>query len=60
MPILRTPLIFGLALVFSYTSFKEPLKIVVMIVSFGAIALDIGAWWLAKAAAGLAPFVIIG
>lgn len=53
-------LIFGLAIVFSRTKFSEPIKIIVMLVSFGAIILDIGAWWLAKAAEPMAFLVILG
>jgi hypothetical protein len=53
-------LIFGLVLVFSFTRFSELIKGIIYIISFGAIVVDIGAWWLAKAASGAAFLVIIG
>ena len=52
--------IFILAMIFSYTRFSEPLKLIVMILSFGSIVLDLGSWWLAKLSGALAPLVIIG
>ncbi|TFG64514.1 MAG: hypothetical protein E4H36_02795 [Spirochaetales bacterium] len=54
------PIIFLLALVFSFTLYNEKLKAVVIGFSFLAILFDIGSWWLAKAAAGAAPLVILG
>jgi len=53
-------LVFLLCLVFSFTSFAEPLKIAVMAFSLGSIVADIGSWWLAKFVASLAPLVILG
>lgn len=54
------PIIFLLALVFSFTLYNEKLKAVIIAFSFLAILFDIGSWWLAKAAAGAAPLVILG
>ncbi|MBT3272205.1 MAG: hypothetical protein HN368_03545, partial [Spirochaetales bacterium] len=53
-------LIFGLVLVFSYTRFSELIKTLVYTLGFGAIVLDIGAWWLAKIWKGAAFLVILG
>ena len=53
-------LIFGLVLIFGLTKFSEVIKIIVITFSFGSLVVDLGAWWLAKLAAGLAPLVIIG
>jgi len=53
-------LVFLLCLVFSFTAFSEPVKIVVMAFSLCSIVADIGSWWLAKFVASLAPLVIIG
>ena len=53
-------LIFGLVLVFSFTKYSEVIKIIVVSISFAAILLDVGSWWLAKAFSGMAPFVILG
>jgi hypothetical protein len=53
-------LVFLLCLVFSFTAFAEPLKILVLAFSLGSIVADIGSWWLAKFAAVLAPLVIVG
>ncbi len=52
--------IFLLAMVFANTRFSETLKLIAMIVSFGAIIIDIGSWWLAKLSGALAPLVILG
>ena len=54
------PVVFILALIFSFSRFGEPLKTVVMGFSAIAIVLDVGAWWLAKLSAALAPLVILG
>jgi hypothetical protein len=53
-------LVFLLCLVFSFTAFAEPVKIVVMAFSLCSIVADIGSWWLAKFVASLAPVVILG
>jgi hypothetical protein len=52
--------VFGLVLIFSQTLFGEPIKIGVIAFAFLALLLDIGAWWLAKLASGLAFLVIVG
>ena len=54
------PVIFMLALIFSFTRFGEPLKTVVMGFSAAAIVLDVGTWWLAKLAGPLAFTVLLG
>ena len=54
------PVIFILVLIFSFTGFPEWLKLTVSIVSFGAIVLDVGSWWLAKLSSAAAPLVIVG
>ncbi|MGA2642184.1 MAG: hypothetical protein ABSG21_14925 [Spirochaetia bacterium] len=53
-------LVFLLCLVFSFTAFAEPVKIVVMAFSLCSIVVDIGSWWLAKFFAAMAPLVILG
>jgi hypothetical protein len=53
-------LVFLLCLVFSFTAFKEPIKIIVMAFSLCSIVADIGSWWLAKFFAAMAPLVILG
>lgn len=53
-------LVFLLCLVFSFTAFVEPVKIVVMAFSLCSIVADIGSWWLAKFFAAMAPLVILG
>jgi len=53
-------LVFLLCLVFSFTAFSEPIKIVVMAFSLCSIVVDIGSWWLAKFIAAAAPLVILG
>jgi hypothetical protein len=53
-------LVFLLCLVFSFTAFAEPTKIVVMAFSLCSIVVDIGSWWLAKFFAAMAPLVILG
>lgn len=52
--------IFILALIFLRTKFSETLKVIMMIISFGAIVLDVGSWWLTKASGAMAPLVIVG
>ena len=52
--------IFLLNMVFFYTAYPDGLKRFVSILSFSAIVLDIGSWWLAKLAPFFAVFVIIG
>jgi len=54
------PLLFLLAFVFSFTRYPEGRKALVMGFAFFALLLDIGSWWLAKLAAGLAVMVIVG
>jgi hypothetical protein len=53
-------IIFLLSFIFSFTLFSEKFKQFIYGLAFFAAALDIGGWWLAKSAAVLAPFVIIG
>jgi hypothetical protein len=53
-------LLFLLCLVFSFTSFAESTKTIVMAFSLGSVVADIGSWWLAKLVAALAPLVILG
>jgi hypothetical protein len=53
-------IVFLLCLVFSFTFFAEPVKIIIMAFSLGSIVADIGSWWLAKFVAALAPLVILG
>jgi hypothetical protein len=53
-------LVFLLCLVFSFTAFAEPVKIVVMAFSLCSIVADIGSWWLAKFFGAMAPLVILG
>jgi hypothetical protein len=53
-------LVFLLCLVFSFTAFTEPVKIIVMAFSLCSIVADIGSWWLAKFIAAMAPLVILG
>jgi len=52
--------IFLLVFIFSFSSYPEWLKMGIYIMSFSAIVLDIGAWWLAKFAPFFSVFVIIG
>jgi hypothetical protein len=54
------PVIFMLALIFSFTRFGETLKTLVMGFSAAAIVLDVGTWWLAKVSGALAVTVILG
>ena len=54
------PVVFLLVFIFSFTKFKENLKIGVVTLSFVAIILDVGTWWLAKLSAAAAPLVIVG
>lgn len=54
------PVVFILVFIFSFSRFGEGLKTVVMGFSAIAIVLDVGAWWLAKLSAALAPLVILG
>ncbi|MBN1411590.1 MAG: hypothetical protein JW969_12150 [Spirochaetales bacterium] len=53
-------IIFALALVFSFTSFKEIWKIIVIVGSFLSIVLDVGSWWLAKLSPAFSILVIAG
>ena len=53
-------LLFLLCFVFSFTTFAEPIKIIVTAFSLGSTVADIGSWWLAKFVAALAPLVILG
>ena len=52
--------VFLLAFIISFSSYPDWLKLVLYIVSFLAIFLDIGSWWLAKLAPGFAILVIVG
>jgi len=54
------PVIFLLCLVFSFTAFPLGLKGAIIVLSFCAIILDIGSWWLAKLAEAFAPLVLLG
>jgi hypothetical protein len=54
------PIMFLLVFVFSLTTFNEVLKTIIITFSFLSIIFDIGSWWLAKLAPGLAVFVILG
>ena len=54
------PLIFLLALVFAFTLFSDKVKTWVILFGFASIVLDIGSWWLAKAAGPLAITVVFG
>ncbi len=51
--------VFLLVFIFSFTLFSEKVKIAIYSISFLAVALDIGSWWLAKVASGAAFIVII-
>jgi hypothetical protein len=51
---------FVLIFIFSFTLYKEWIKIVVITFSSLAIPVDIGSWWLAKLSGALAPLVILG
>lgn len=53
-------ILFLLCLVFSFTAFTEPVKIIVMAFSLASIAADIGSWWLAKFVSAFAVLVILG
>ncbi len=53
-------IMFLLSLVFSFTLFSDKIKQSIFGLAFFAAALDIGAWWLAKFSASLAPLVLIG
>ncbi len=55
-----TPLIFILVFVLYRTSYNSKLKGVVAAVSFFAVFLDVGSWWLAKLSPSFAIIVIIG
>jgi hypothetical protein len=52
--------IFLLAFIFSFTKFSEKIKVSIFLLAFFASAFDVGAWWLAKSSASLAPLVIMG
>ena len=54
------PIIFILTFIFSFTTFPEKLKAVLMGFSFAAIVFDIGSWWLAKLSGPLAVLLIFG
>ena len=52
--------LFILVFIFSFTLYPSTWKSVIMIVSFLSIAMDIGAWWLAKLSPSFAILVILG
>jgi len=54
------PLMFCLAIVFSFTKFSDPLKGVVMVFAFASFTIDVAVWYLAKLWAWAAPLVIVG
>jgi hypothetical protein len=54
------PVIFLLALIFSFTTYKEGIKVFVMAFSFLSVPVDIGSWWLAKLSPALSVLVILG
>jgi len=54
------PVIFLLALIFSFTRWPQALKGVVMVFASLAILLDVGSWWLAKLSPALAILVLLG
>ena len=54
------PVMFALIFIFSFTLYKNWIKTLVIAFSAAAILADVGAWWLAKLAAFLAPVVILG
>jgi hypothetical protein len=54
------PILFLLAVVFAFTSYSDRFKTIVMGFAFFAILFDVGSWWLAKLAAGLAVLVTLG
>jgi hypothetical protein len=53
-------LVFILAMIFGGTRFSEKIKVIFITLSFGAIFLDLGSWWLAKLSGAMAPLVIVG
>ncbi len=54
------PLLFLLAIVFSFARYAEGSKSLVMGFAFLALFVDIGSWWLAKVSAAAAVLVIVG
>jgi hypothetical protein len=54
------PLIFLLVFIFAFTRWHETIKIILVSLSFLAICVDIGSWWLAKLSPAAAPLVIVG
>jgi hypothetical protein len=54
------PLMFCLAIVFSFTRFSDKLKGVVMVFAFASFTIDVAVWWMAKLWAWAAPLVIAG
>jgi hypothetical protein len=53
-------IVFLLVFIFSFTLFPEKFKQFLFTLSFLAVVIDVGAWWLAKASSALAPVVLIG
>jgi hypothetical protein len=52
--------IFLMVFIFSFTTFSERLKIIVMSIALFSLPLDIGSWWLAKLAPVFSILVIVG
>ena len=52
--------VFILVFIFSFSSFPDWVKLTLYLLSFFAIFLDIGSWWLAKLGPGFAILVIVG
>lgn len=52
--------IFLLVLIFSFTTFSEVIKTIVIAYSFLSLIVDVGFWWLAKLSPAFAVFVILG
>lgn len=54
------PLMFCLAIIFSFTRFSDKLKGVIIVYSFASFTVDVAIWYFAKLFAEAAPFVIFG
>ena len=54
------PLMFCLAIIFSFTRFSDKLKGVIIVFSFASFLIDVTIWYFAKLWAEAAPFVILG
>ena len=52
--------VFLLAVVMWATAYPVRIKEILISLSFGAVMLDVGGWWLAKLSPGLAILVILG